>query len=58
MLKKLVVLNFIIIIIIIVGNNESLTFDIKTMSRDLKGFLSNLVESLLGKLPDPSNKHT
>lgn len=56
--KKIVVLNFVIIIIIIVGNNESLTFDIKTMSKDLKRFLSNLVESLLGKLPDPSNKHT
>ena len=55
--KKIVVLNFVIIIIIIVGNNESLTFDIKTMSEDLKGFLSNLVEFLLGKLRNPSNKH-
>ena len=46
--KKTIVSNF---------NNKSLTYDTKTKSKVFNDFLSNLVESFLGKLPDPSNKY-
>ena len=50
--KKTVVSNFNAI-----GNNKSLTYDIKTMSKVFKDFFSNLAESFLAKLPDPSNEY-
>ena len=50
--KKTVVSNF-----NATENNKSLTYDIKTMSKVFKDFFSNLVESFLAKLPDPSNKY-
>ena len=37
--------------------DKSLTYDIKTMSKVFKDFFSNLAESFLAKLPDPSNKY-
>ena len=40
-----------------IDNNKSLTYDIKTMSKVFKDFFSNLAESFLSKLPDPSNKY-
>ena len=46
--KKTVVSNF-----NATDNDKSLTYDIKTMLK----FLSNLAESFLAKLPDPSNKY-
>ena len=46
--KKTVVSNFNVI-----DNNKSLTYDIKTS----KYFFSNLAESFLAKLPDPSYKY-
>ena len=36
---------------------KSLTYDIKTISKVFKDFFSNLVESFIVKLPDPSNKY-
>ena len=51
MLKKTVVSNFNAI-----DNDKSLTCDIKTMSKVFKDFFSDLAESFLAKLPDPSNK--
>ena len=50
--KKTVVSNFNAI-----DNDKSLTYDIKTMSKVFKDFFSNLAESFLSKLPDPSNKY-
>ena len=50
--KKTVVSNFNAI-----DNDKSLTYDIKTMSKVFKDFFSNLAESFLAKLPDPSNKY-
>ena len=52
MLKKTVFSNFNAI-----DNNKSLKYNIKTMSNLFKDFFSNLAESLLAKLPDPSNKY-
>ena len=52
MFKKTAVSNFNAI-----DSNKSLTYDIKTMSKVFKDFFSNLVESFLAKLPDPSNKY-
>ena len=40
-----------------IANNKSLTCDIKTKSKVFKDFSSNLGESLLEKLPNPSNKY-
>ena len=40
-----------------IDNNKSLTYDIKTMSKVFKDSFSNLAESFLAKLPDPSNKY-
>ena len=40
-----------------VGNNKSLPYYVKTMSKVFKGFSSNLIEFLLGKLLDPSNRY-
>ena len=37
--------------------NKSLTYDMKIMSKIFKDFFSNLAESFLAKLPDPSNKY-
>ena len=51
MSKKMVVSNFNAI-----DNDKSLTYGIKTMSKVFKYFFSNLAESFLAKLPDPSNK--
>ena len=45
--KKTVVSN-----VNVIDNNKSLTYDIKTS----KYFFSNLAESFLAKLPDPSYK--
>ena len=50
--KKSVVSNFNAI-----DNDKLLTYDIKTMSKVFKDFFSNLAESFLAKLPDPSNKY-
>ena len=50
--KKTVVFNFNAI-----DNNKSLTYDIKTISKVSKDFFSNLAESSLIKLPDPSNEY-
>ena len=52
MLKKTVFSNFNAI-----DNNKSLKYNIKTMSNVFKDFFSNLAESFLAKLPDPSNKY-
>ena len=52
MLKKTVFSNFNAI-----DNNKSLKYNIKTMSNLFKDFFSNLAESFLAKLPDPSNKY-
>ena len=46
--KKTVVSN-----VNVIDNNKSLTYEIKTLS---KYFFSNLAESFLAKLPDPSYK--
>ena len=51
--KKTVVSNF-----NEVDNNKSLTYDIKTVSKVFKDFFSNLAETFLAKLPDPSNKYS
>ena len=40
-----------------IDNDKSLTYGIKTMSKVFKYFFSNLAESFLAKLPDPSNKY-
>ena len=40
-----------------VDNNKSLPYYLKTMSNLFKGFSSNLIELLLGKLLDPSNRY-
>ena len=40
-----------------IDNNKSLTYDIKTMSKVLKDFFSNVAESFLAKLLDPSKKY-
>ena len=50
--KKTVVSNFNAI-----DDNKPLTYDIKTMSKVFKDFFSNLGESFLAKLPDPSFKY-
>ena len=50
--KKTVVSNFNAI-----DYNKSLTYDMKIMSKIFKDFFSNLAESFLAKLPDPSNKY-
>ena len=50
--KKAVVSNFNAI-----DNTKSITHDIKIMSKVFKDFFSNLAESFLAKLPDPSNKY-
>ena len=50
--KKTVVSNFNAI-----HNKKSLTYDIKTMPEVFKDFFSNLAESILAKIPDPSNKY-
>ena len=50
--RKTVVFNFNAI-----DNNKSLTYDIKTISKVSKDFFSNLAESSLIKLPDPSNEY-
>ena len=52
MCKKTVVSNFNAF-----DNNKSLTYYIKPMSKVFKDSFSNLGESLLGKLPDHSNKN-
>ena len=52
MSKKTLISNFNAI-----DNNKSLTYDIKTMSKVFKDFFSNLAESFLAKLPNPSNKY-
>ena len=53
MYKKTVVSNFNAF-----DNNKSLTYYIKPMSKVFKDSLSNLAESLLGKLPDHSIRLT
>ena len=39
------------------GESPTLTYNIKAMSKVFKYFYSNLAESLLVKLTDPSNKY-
>ena len=50
--KKIVVSNFSAI-----DNSKSLTYNMKTISKVFKDFFSNLAESFLGRLPDPSNRY-
>ena len=38
-------------------NDKSVNFDIKDIAKTFSAFFSNLVENLLGKLPNPSNKY-
>ena len=40
-----------------IDDNKSLTCDIRKISKLFKDFFSNLAESFLAKLPDPSNKY-
>ena len=50
--KKMVVLN-----LNTTDNNKSLTWGLKTVLKIFENSFSILAESLLGKLPDPSNKN-
>ena len=40
-----------------IDDNMSLTYDTKTVSKFFKDFFSNLAESFLANIPDPSNKY-
>ena len=38
-------------------NDESAIFDVKDIDRDFTAYFSNVVENLVSKLPNPSNKY-
>ena len=43
--------------IICLENDKSANFDVKDIAKDFSAYFSNLVENIVSKLPNPSNKY-